>query len=118
MAHVMPSLQVGGSEIEYVDSWTQLGHILSSDCSDIMDIEHRHAQTVKKINDLLSYFGKLDAIIKLQLLYSYCSSLYGSELWDLSCSAIDVLCVSWRHALKNVRKLPLNTLKYVMSHLC
>jgi len=45
----------------------------------------------------------------LQLLYSYCSSLYGSELWDLSCSAIDVLCVSWRRALKNVWKLPLNT---------
>jgi len=38
----------------------------------------------------------------------------------LSCSAIDVLCVSWRRALKNVRKLPLNThgnliLIYVVS---
>jgi len=55
---------------------------------------NRHVQTVKQINDLLSYFGKLDAIVKLQLIYSYCSSLYGSELWDLSYSAIDVLCVS------------------------
>jgi len=25
------------SDIEYVDSWTQLGHILSSDCRDIKD---------------------------------------------------------------------------------
>jgi len=106
---VLPSLQVGGSDIEYVDSWTHLGHVLSSDFRDNMDIEHRRVQTVKQINDLLSYFGKLDAIVKLQLLYSYCSSLYGSELWDLSCSAIDVLCVSWRRALKNVWKLPLNT---------
>jgi len=35
MAHVILSLQVGGSDIEYVDSWTQLGYILSSDCRDI-----------------------------------------------------------------------------------
>ena len=84
-----------------------MGHILSSDFRDNMDTEHRRVQTVKQINDLLSYFGKLDAIVKLQLLYSYCSSLYGSEFWDLSCSAIDVLCVSWRRALKNEWKPPL-----------
>jgi len=73
---VIPSLQVGGSDKKNVDSWTHLGHILSSDCRDIKDIEHRRVQTVKQINDLLSYFRKLDAIVKLQLLYSYCSSLY------------------------------------------
>jgi len=57
--------------------------------NDIKDIEHRRVQTVKQISGLLSYFG--------------------SELWDLSCSAIDVLCVFWRRALKTVWKLPLNT---------
>jgi len=62
MAHVIPSLQVGG--------WTHLGHILSNDCRDNKDIEHRRVQTVKQINDLLSYFGKLDAVVILQLLYS------------------------------------------------
>jgi len=93
-----------------------LGHILSSDCRDIKNIEHRRVQTVKQINELLSYFGKIDAIVRLQLLYSYCSSLYGSELWDLSCSAIDVLCVSWRRALKNVWKLPLNTHGNLIMH--
>ena len=108
-SHVLPSLQVGGMDIEYVDNWTHLGHILSSDCRDNLDIEHRRVQTVKQINDMLTYFGKLDAIVKLQLLYSYCSSMYGSELWDLSCSAIDAFCVSWRRALKNVWKLPINT---------
>jgi len=80
-----------------VDSWTHLGHILSTDCRDNKDIEHRRVQTVKKISDLLSYFGQLDVIVKLQLpLFVLYSSLYGSELWDLSCSAIDVSCVSWR----------------------
>ena len=39
-----------------------------------MDIEHRRFQTVKQINDMLTYFGKVDAIVKLQLLCAYCSS--------------------------------------------
>jgi len=48
MAHVIPSLQVGGIDIEYVDSCTHLSHILSSDCRrDIKYIEHRRVQTVK-----------------------------------------------------------------------
>jgi hypothetical protein len=37
----LPSLNVGGSDIEYVNSWTHLGHILSSDSCDKKDIEHR-----------------------------------------------------------------------------
>jgi Reverse transcriptase (RNA-dependent DNA polymerase) len=108
-AHFLPSLQVGDNDIEYVDSWSHLGHILSSDSRDNLDIEHRRVQTVKQINDVLCYFGKLDSTIKLQLLYSYCSSMYGSELWDLTCSAIEAFGVSWRRALKNIWKLPMNT---------
>jgi len=63
IAYLIPSLQVVGRDIEYVDSWTHLGHILSSDCRDNKVFEHRRVQTVKQINDLLSYFGKLDAML-------------------------------------------------------
>ena len=114
----LPSLNVGGYDIEYVDSWTHLGHILSSDSCDKKDIEHRRIQTVKQINDVLCCFGKLDAIIKLKLLYSFCSSMYGSELWDMSCSAIASFGVSWRRALKNVWKLPMNTHTSLLYALC
>ena len=46
---MLPSLQVGGMDIEYVSSWTHLSHIFSSDFRDNMDIEHRRVQTVKHI---------------------------------------------------------------------
>ena len=52
-AHVLPSLQAGGIDIEYVDSWTYSGHILSSDFQYNMDIEYRRVQAVKQINDML-----------------------------------------------------------------
>ena len=64
---------------------------------------------MKQINYVLCYFGKLDSIIKLQLMYYYCSSMYGSELWDFTCDRIAYLCVSWRRDLKNIWKLLINT---------
>ena len=65
-------------------------------------IEKRRPQNVKQIVDVLWYFGKLDCVIKLKLLYAYCGSKYGSELCDLSCAALFSLSVSWRNGLKNV----------------
>ena len=70
-----------------MQSWPHLGHILCSDLRDDDDIEKRRIHTGKQINDVLCYFGELDPLIKLRLVYSYCSSLYGSELWDLSCDS-------------------------------
>ena len=43
------------------------------------------------------------------MLYAYCSSLYGCELWDLWNKNIDTVCVAWRKALSRVWNLPFNT---------
>ena len=47
--------------------------------------------------------------MKSKLLYAYCSSLYGCELWDLWNKNIDTVCVAWRKALRRVWNLPYNT---------
>lgn len=114
----LPSFFIGSHIIDFVDSWSHLGHILSSDNKDNLDIEHRRIQMVKQVNDVLCYFGKLDAIVKLQLLYSYCSSLFGSVLWDMSCNGLSSLFVSWRRALKRIWRLPSNTHSDLLYGLC
>jgi hypothetical protein len=114
----LPSFVIGGNCIDYVVKWTHLGHILNAELSDIDDVEHRRTQTVKQINDVLCYFGKLDTVIKLKLLYSYCSSIYGSVLWDLESSTLSSFCVSWRRGLKHVWKLPINTHSDILFGLC
>jgi len=43
------------------------------------------------------------------LVYAYCSSLNGCELWDLWNKNIDKVCVAWRKALRRVWNLPFNT---------
>ena len=102
-----------------MQSWPHLGNILCSYyLRDDDDIEKRRIHTVKQINDVLCYFGKLEPLIKLRLLYSYCSGLYGSELWDLSCDSLNSLYVFWRHGLKNVWKLPINTHSNILYGIC
>lgn len=61
-----------------------------------------------QINNVLNYFGRLDSIVKMRLLTTYCFSLYGSVLWDLSHSCIESVCGTWRRGVRRVWGLPNN----------
>jgi hypothetical protein len=52
------------------------------------------------------------------LLYSYCSSLYGCELWKLGSPEIEAVGVSWRKALKRVWGLPFRTHSDILYAVC
>ena len=78
-----PVFTIGGSVIEYVDEYPHLGHLITCNLNDEADIAQRRFTMIGQINSVLCYFGKLDKIIKSQLLKIYCSSFYGCELWDL-----------------------------------
>ena len=115
----LPTFYVGKNVIEYVDSWPHLGHILSNKLKcDNDDIRRSYLSLVKQINEMLCYFRNLGASTKLNLLYSFCSSLYGAELWDLSNSDFECICVAWRKALKRVYSLPWRTHSNVLYSLC
>jgi len=72
---------------------------------------------IGQINNVLCYFGKLPTWVKSKLLYTYCSSLYGCELWDLWDGTITNVCVAWRKALRRVWNLPFNTYSYFLFEL-
>lgn len=105
---------IGGNIIENVNQYTHLGHIVTSTLSDIDDITHRRNCFVGQTNNVLCFFNKLDMIVKLKLFKSYCSSIYGSELWSLNNDTIEVFCVAWRKALRRVLNLPYNTHSYFL----
>ena len=62
-----------------------------------------------QVNDVLSTFRKLDPTVKIELLYRYCSSFYGSVLWDLKPSDISRICSAWRFATRQIWRLAYNT---------
>ena len=100
---VKPAFYIGGKEIKYVEEWPHLGNLLHANGSDQKDITNKRTPYVVR---LTMFFAILvNAITKLQLMRLYCSSLYGSVLWDLSPYVEDRgLCFACRKGLRRVWK--------------
>jgi len=91
-----------------------LGHIINCKFDDNDDVIHRCKCFIGQANNLLCFFNKLDMFVKLSLFKSYCSSMYGCELWSLSDSVIEDFCIAWRKALRRVLNLPYKTHNYLL----
>lgn len=99
--------RIGGVQIEHVFSYTHLGHIITSRLDDADDILHRRSSYIGQVNNVVCYFDSLSWTVKLGLHKSYCSSIFGCELWALdSVRDIEKFCVAWRKGLRRVLSLP------------
>jgi len=81
------------------------GHVLTTDMNDKTDIEQRKHSLCGQINDVM-LFWKRHSVVKLQLMKTYCTSFYGSVLWDLSHPAISAFCTTWRKGLRRIWGIP------------
>ena len=100
---------VGGSVIEYVESYVHLGHIITSKITDEEDILQRRNCFVGQVNNVLCFFRKLDMFTKIKLFKSFCTSFFGCELWALDDRAIDEFCIAWRKSVRRVLDIPYNS---------
>ena len=101
-----PVFVVNGHPIEYVDEYVHLGHVISSDLDDACDIDRCRLALIRQINSVLRLFGRLNPVVKMQLLTSYCYSLYGSVIWNLLNCNVEKVCSDWRAGLRRVWGLP------------
>ena len=97
---------VGNKPIEVVESFSHLGHVITSSMDDSVDISKRRTDFIGQVNNMLCYFRKLQSGVKNRLFQAYCTSLYGCELWLLSNNEINDLCIAWRKGLRKVWGLP------------
>ena len=101
---------IGGNIVSNVKQYAHLGHIIVSSFNDRDDIAYRRNCFIGQANNVLCFFSKLDVLVRLRLFKSYCSSMYGCELWSLADSdSVDVFCCAWRKALRRIFNLPPNT---------
>ena len=105
---------VGGNAIENVCHYSHLGHIITSFFSDNDDVTYRRNCLVGQANNVLCFFNKVDMLVRLNLFKSYCSSMYGCELWALNNDSVELFCVAWRKALRRVLNLPYNTHSHLL----
>ena len=106
-----PVFYIGGNAIKIVNQWPHLGHIIDNRSDNGAHISLNgvgliHWWARLKTFVLLSHVG---ALPKLKLIKSYCSSLYGCELWNLFYSAISDVRIAWSKVLRRVWSLPYNT---------
>jgi len=77
------SFFVGNKLTDNVDRFSHLGHIITSSLLDGDDIVQRRNTIVGQTNNVMCYFNKLNNMVKLKLFKSYCTSIYGAELFGL-----------------------------------
>ena len=70
---------INTQQIDNVESFKHLGHVITSQMEDSSDIIGRRNDFVGQVNNLLCYFRKLTSCVKNRLFRSYCTSFYGCE---------------------------------------
>jgi len=61
------------TRIEFVDSFSHLGHLLTNKFTDSSDVLKRRGEFVGQVNNMLCYFCKLPSFVKNWLFQCYCN---------------------------------------------
>jgi hypothetical protein len=115
---IKPVLNLGSDILEIVDKIDHLGHVIPSDISDTYDVQMQQAKFNRKANAVLADFNGISGIVTYQVMKTYCSAFYGSQLWDLNHQNIEGLCVSWRKACRRALRFPWRTHTNLLPSLC
>ena len=88
-----------GTALDIVDNEKYLGHYISSDISDTVDIKNQMKMFYVRANMILRKFSRCSDAVKLTLVRSYCCTVYCCSLWysfyvyDYSCLKISFNCM-------------------------
>jgi hypothetical protein len=106
---------VGGNPIDYATCYTHLGHTISCDNVCREDIISRRNIFVGQVNNVICSFDRLSWSVKLSLFKTYCTSLFGCELWRLDdYDGIELFAVAWRRSLRRILRLPPSTHNFLL----
>ena len=100
-------VRLGDEELNFVDQFRYLGHVMTADCRDDNDVvkQFRRQNTVG--NMLVRKFSFAPIEAKIQLFKSYCYPIYGCALWRRSYqNSIRKLTVSYIDTFKRLINVP------------
>jgi len=79
--------------------WPHFGHVFNAHLTDDDDNLARRNSFIGQANSFFCNFPMLDVETKNGLFKVYCSSHYGSELWNLTNNNLNAYCIAWRKSL-------------------
>jgi hypothetical protein len=101
-----PVIKLNNNVIEYASRAVHLGSYIGVS-SDKANVEKAANDLFIRANFLSSYFRSCSVRVMGNLFNSYCSSFYGSPLWNLN--AIEPLCIAYRKCIRTILCLPSRT---------
>ena len=104
-----------GNDLPWVESATHLGHELNESGSMDHDALIKRAQFVQKSVEIRSMFHWAAPADVITALKTYCSSFYGSMLWDLSGASAKQVFTAWDVAVKLVWDCPRATRTFLLQ---
>ena len=100
-------VRLGNEELSFVEEFRYLGHIMTADCRDDMDIKKQFRRKNAVINMLVRKFSFATIEAKIQLFKSYFYPIYGCALWRHSIqNSIRKLTVSYSDTFKRLIDVP------------
>ena len=97
----LPNVYLNGVLVEQVDSVKYLGHFLTNELSDDIDISRQCRVLNVRGNILCRKFHMCSVPVKLKLFNSYCSSLYTPHLWwNYKTMSVSKLQITFHNILK------------------
>ena len=108
-------LMLAGRELPWVQSATHLGHELHESGTMEHDANIKRAVFIDKSVEIRSAFKFASPVEVLHALKVYCSSFYGSMLWDLSGDGAAKIFHAWNTAVKLCWDCPRETRTYLVQ---
>ncbi|CAG9094257.1 unnamed protein product [Plutella xylostella] len=104
---LVPSVYLGGVELNRVTEFKYLGHVVTETLVDDLDMERERRALAIRCNMLARRFARCTRQVKLTLFRAYCQSFYTCSLWvNYTRRAYSALRVQYNNALRIVLGLP------------
>ena len=103
-----PVITLNGHKLAWVEQFRYLGHVLTCNLRDNVDIRRVKHLLYFNVNMLCAKVGYANKHILIKLFKSYCTNMYGCELWNI-CKDKKVfkeLCEAYHSCIKRLVRIP------------
>ena len=98
-------IELNGITLSNVTKTKHLGHMLNNTCYGSIDVDYIKMSIYRSVNMLLSDFNNIASNILVNLFKSYCTSLYGIVLCDITAKGFTEIEVAWRKCLRRILRV-------------
>ena len=104
-----PTIKVNNEEVTRCESALHLGNLLCTKDTQNSLVDHTLRSFKSSFHNFMSKFRSCNTTTKNKLFNQYCSSMYGSQLWNLTCPNVDKICTQWRKYHRIALSVPYQT---------